>query len=149
MVWIGRNYVTKGADERFCIRCFYSIVLVLFRRNDYRNYSFTGKPGTKNGYCSWNLAIRHSNAAYLLNDFLRFCLYTIQMTKTAVPASPSVFKKNGFMHKIINHFQHNDLIGFFSKNISKSYTREEAFSHIIVAALALITLGLYGINKSF
>jgi membrane-associated phospholipid phosphatase len=68
------------------------------------------------------------------------------MTKAVIS---SRFRESGFMQKMICLVQDNEIYQFFSKSISQSYTREEAIPHVIVAALAFISLGLYLINSAF
>src|SRR5690606_18392785 len=74
--------------------------------------------------------------------------YNNEMTSLA-HNSDKEFAKIGFMQKIRFYLQDNEIFQFFSKNITKSYTREEAFTHIILASLILISLGFHFLNKAF
>ncbi len=70
------------------------------------------------------------------------------MTRLALPSHKEL-TKTSFLKKINFIFQDNEIYQFFSKNITQSYTREEAFTHIILATLSLISLGLRFLNSRF
>lgn len=70
------------------------------------------------------------------------------MTRITVD-SHTKLAKAGCLRKINLRLQDNEIYQFFLKNITQSYFKEEALTHIILATLTLISLGLHFLNSRF